>query len=135
MSEGLHFDLVSPERLLISEPVRMVVTPGVEGDFAVLPGHAPVMTVVRPGVLHIEGTEGEERRVFVRGGFAEVKQGGDLTMLAEEAILLEDLNAETLDQHIRNTEEDIADAKDDATRERARQNLDQLRQLRDALDI
>ena len=127
----LHFDLVSPERLLISAEVDQVDVPGSEGDFGVLAGHAPVMTTLRPGVLTIQSPGKPGEKFFVRGGFAEVTLQG-LTVLAEEAMPLAELDG-TLDQRIKDAEEDVADAKDDLSRRRAQGQLDQLRELRAAL--
>jgi F-type H+-transporting ATPase subunit epsilon len=80
----LHFELVSPERLLRSGPVHMVVVPGTEGDFGVLSGHAPMMTSIRPGEIAIYTSAGAQpERVRIEGGFAEVSEKG-LTILAEK---------------------------------------------------
>lgn len=128
----LHFDLVSPERLLISAEVDQVDVPGSEGDFGVFAGHAPVMTTLKPGVLSIQTAGRAAEKFFVRGGFAEVTLQG-LTVLAEEAMPLAELNAATLDQRIKNAEEDFNDAKDAAVRDRAQTTLSQLRELRGAL--
>jgi F-type H+-transporting ATPase subunit epsilon len=128
----MHFDLVSPERLLISAEVDQVDVPGAEGDFGVMANHAPVMTTLRPGVLTIQSPGKAGEKYFVRGGFAEVTLGG-LTVLAEEAMPLAELDGAALDQRIKNAEEDVADAKDDAVRERAQTQLDRLRELRTAL--
>jgi F-type H+-transporting ATPase subunit epsilon len=86
MSNTLHFELVSPERLLSSGQVAMVVVPGSEGDFGVLPGHAPMMSTIRPGVIEVYATEGTapSARYEIEGGFAEVTPEG-LTILAEQA--------------------------------------------------
>ena len=79
----LHFELVTPERLIRSEDVHMVVVPGMEGDFGVLEGHAPVMSTIRDGELAVyRAFPGEPERIPVRGGFAEVNEKG-LTVLAE----------------------------------------------------
>ena len=79
----LHFELVTPERLVRSEEVHMVVVPGTEGDFGVLAGHAPVMSTIRNGELAVYRTQsGEPERIAVAGGFAEVNERG-LTVLAE----------------------------------------------------
>ncbi len=87
----LHFDLVSPERLLYSANADMVVVPGTDGDFGVLAGHAPVISTLRIGVVDVKGAEdGADLRIFVKGGFAEVTAKG-LTILAEEAAPLGDL--------------------------------------------
>ncbi|HWI86240.1 MAG TPA: ATP synthase F1 subunit epsilon [Sphingomonas sp.] len=82
---ALHFELVTPEKLLRSENVHMVVVPGTEGDFGVLEGHAPVMSVIRPGDLTVySGPNTVSARIHVEGGFAEVHENG-LTILAEAA--------------------------------------------------
>jgi F-type H+-transporting ATPase subunit epsilon len=128
----LHFDLVSPERLLISAEVDQVDVPGSEGDFGVFAGHAPVMTTLRPGVLAIVSAGKSAEKFFVRGGFAEVTLQG-LTVLAEEAMPLAELDTAALDQRIKNAEEDFADAKDAVVRDRAQTTLNQLRELRGAL--
>jgi len=130
MAEKLHFDLVSPEKLLYSAQADMVTVPGTEGDFGVLAGHAPVITSIRTGVIDVKGSEdGSDLKIFVRGGLAEVTPDG-LTVLAEEAMPLEDLNAGDLDQRIKDLEEDVADAKDERAKLRASEALDQMRQVR-----
>ncbi len=108
MANKLHFTLVSPERELISEDVDMVEAPGVEGIFGVLPNHAPLMTVLSPGVVKVR-KDGHERRIFVFGGFAEVTPLG-LTILAEEAIPVADLSRDMIAERIRHAEQDLADA-------------------------
>ena len=81
----LHFELVTPEKLFLSQDVHMVVVPGTEGDFGVLEGHAPVMAVVRDGELTVySGPSTVSQRIHVQGGFAEVSDKG-LTVLAEQA--------------------------------------------------
>ncbi len=132
MTDKLQFDLVSPERLLLSEDVDMVTLPGSEGDFGVLPGHAPVLSTLKSGVVEVKGVEDALSRLFVRGGFAEVN-GDKVTVLAEEATVLAELNLEELDQNIKNTEEDLAAAKSDQDRERVSESLEHLRQLRAAV--
>ena len=131
MADKLQFDLVSPERLLLSEDVDMVTLPGSEGDFGVLPGHAPVLSILKTGVVEVKGVSEALSRLFVRGGFAEVN-GDKVTVLAEEATALAELNLEELDQNIRNTEEDLAAAKSDEDRERASASLTYLKLLRAA---
>ena len=101
-----QFELVTPERLLFSGAVEGVVIPGTEGDFEVLAMHAPVMSTIRPGLIAVrETTSGAPKRIFVRGGFAEVGPAG-LTILAEQAIAYEDLSAEKLSAEIKMAEED-----------------------------
>ncbi|BDX00962.1 F0F1 ATP synthase subunit epsilon [Maricaulis maris] len=117
MADKLHFDLVSPERRLFAGNVDQVVVPGEEGDFGVLPNHAPFMSVIRPGAITvIDG--GAETRTFIHGGFAEVTPAG-LTILAEEAIAVADIDADQLAQDLSNAREDVTAAKDDEEREHA----------------
>ena len=130
MADTIHFDLVSPERLLLSEDVKMVTLPGAEGYFGVLAGHAPVLSALKPGVIEVrrDGSEAATK-LFVRGGFAEV-DAQHVVVLAEEAIPLADFDVGALDQRIRDTEEDLVAAKTDAERTRVAEQLDHLRQLR-----
>jgi F-type H+-transporting ATPase subunit epsilon len=134
MAETFQFELVSPERLLISEPAQSVLVPGSEGDFQVYPLHAPVLTALRPGLLDVVLEDGKERRIFVRGGFAEA--GPDsLTVLAQQAIDSADLDKQALAQEIQNAEEDVADAKDDATRDKAESRLSDLKLIQATLGL
>ncbi|MEZ5896538.1 MAG: F0F1 ATP synthase subunit epsilon [Parvularculaceae bacterium] len=132
MADKLHFNLVSPEKELVSDDVDMVEAPGVDGVIGVLPNHAPYMTVLSTGVVKVRNG-GDERRIFVRGGFAEVTPVG-LTILAEEAIPVAELNAEMIAQRIRWAEQDIAD-KDTTpeTRLAAETALAQLKELQAAV--
>lgn len=132
MTETIHLDLVSPERLLLSDDVDMVTMPGADGYFGVLKGHAPVMASLKPGVIEIKGGAEDGLRIFVRGGFAEVS-AGEVTVLAEEAIPMSEIDAAALDQRIKNTEEDLTLAKSDAERARVTEALDHLKQVRAAL--
>ncbi len=91
MEETLTFELVTPERLLVSEQAEMVVMPGGEGDFGVLPGHAPLISTIRPGTLSIHGKGGAVLGYFVSGGFAEAGPER-CALLAEEAILVGDID-------------------------------------------
>lgn len=117
MADKLHFDLVSPERRLFAGDVDQVVVPGEEGDFGVLPEHAPFMSVIRPGAITvINGNETE--KTFIHGGFAEVTPAG-LTILAEEAIPLSEIDADKLAQDLADAREDITAAKSDEEREQA----------------
>jgi F-type H+-transporting ATPase subunit epsilon len=133
MSEPFKFELVSPERLLVSDDVEQVLVPGAEGDMTVLAHHAPVLTTLRPGLLDIGFPGGKNQRFFIRGGFAEVNPAG-LTVLAEIAIDLDELKADQLAQAIKDAEEDAADLSDDA-RDRAQTKLDHLRQVQATLDL
>ena len=134
MSDPFKFELVSPERLLVSGEVEQVLVPGAEGDMTVLAHHAPVLTTLKPGVLDIGYPGGEHQRFFLRGGFAEVNPAG-LIVLAETAIDLVELDAGQLVQAIKDAEEDFADASEDAARDRAQTRLDHLRQVQGALNL
>ena len=103
---SFHFDLVSPERLLLSGDVEQVDVPGAEGDFGVLPGHAPIVAALRPGVLTIK-RDGSEVKIVVFGGFAEVSATG-LTVLADSAVMAEEFDPSMLAEHIRAAEQKIA---------------------------
>jgi F-type H+-transporting ATPase subunit epsilon len=129
---SLHFELVSPERLLMSDDVDAVEIPGTEGDMGILPGHAPVLSTLRPGVLVVT-RGGKNERIFVRGGFAEVNPQG-LTVLAEVAIPVAELDAGRIAQQVKNAEDDVNDAKTDETRRRAQENLDHLKALESVLN-
>ena len=126
-----HFDLVSPEKLLFSGEVEQVDLPGSEGDFGVLAGHAPIIATLRPGILVIRG-EGEPVRIVVNGGFAEVGPTG-LTVLAELAVPVDEFDASALAGVIKDTEEDVADEKDEWKRDKLAHKLAQLKALQAAL--
>ena len=95
----VSFELISPEKILLSEEAAMVVVPGSEGDFGVLPGHAPLISALRPGVIATWENEAVDRRIFVAGGFAEVV-GDRCTVLAEEVIPAEEIDPETAGQRL-----------------------------------
>jgi F-type H+-transporting ATPase subunit epsilon len=125
-----RFDLVSPEQMVFSGEVEHVVVPGTEGEFGVLAGHAPLVAMLKPGVLRILGPN--EQRIMVVGGFAEVNPDG-LTVLADIAMPVEEVDRDVIAGQIRDTEEDLADSKDDAKRDKLRTKLEQLRAVQDAL--
>ncbi len=131
MSGTFQFDLVSPEKLLLSEAVDQVDVPGAEGDFGVLAGHAPLVTTLRPGILTAY-RGGDALRVVVYGGFAEVNPDG-LTVLADMAVPMEEFDLAVLAGEIKDTAEDVADAKDERLRDKLSRRLDQLRALQVAL--
>lgn len=95
----LHFELVSPERVLFSGEVEAVLLPGSEGDMTILPGHAPLMTTLKAGFVIATTTKDNGERVLVRGGFAEVNQTG-VTVLAERATPVQELTTDRLDREI-----------------------------------
>ena len=133
MPDPFKFELVSPERLLVSGQVEQVLVPGAEGDMTVLAHHAPVLTTLRPGLLDIGFSDGKSQRYFIRGGFAEVNPAG-LTVLAGTAIDLDELRPEQLAQAIKDAEEDVADLENDA-KDRAQTKLEQLRQVQATLNL
>lgn len=130
---SLHFELVSPASLLISGSVAQVTVPGAEGFFTVLANHAPMVATLKPGVLEVRREAGEQERIFVRGGFAEVNAKG-LTVLAEEAVPVKDLKPGQIAEAIKNAEEDVADAQGDDAKRAAQENLDHLKALQQALN-
>ena len=134
MPDTFKFELVSPERLLLSGEVEQVLVPGSEGDMTILAHHAPLLTTLRPGLLDIGLPGGEHKRYFIRGGFAEVGPSG-LTVLAETAIDLVELDAGQLAQAVKDAEEDVGDATEDAVRDRAQTKLDHLRQVQATLNL
>lgn len=117
MADRLQFELVSPERLLISREVGMVVVPGAEGDFGVLPDHAPLISSVRPGVIDVydDGVAISDR-IFVSGGFAEVT-GERCTVLAEQAVPVKDIDRAATQAQLEGLQRDLAHAGDDGARE------------------
>jgi len=127
----LHLEFVSPEAVLFSGEVDQVDLPGLEGDLGILSNHAPLVTALRPGVVTII-RDGKRELVVVIGGFAEVGPSG-LTVLADQAVPRADFDVATLAAEIKDTEEDVADAKDDAARDKLARHLDQLKQLQAAL--
>jgi len=120
--DKVAFQLVAPERLLASAEVDMVVAPGVEGDFGVLPQHSLFMTVLRPGVIEIHegGRVGE--RIFVGGGFAEVNERG-CTVLAEEAMPVAEIDVETARQRLADAQDDLREASDEVARARCEREI------------
>ena len=99
MADKLHFSLVSPARELFSGAVDHVIAPGTEGEFGVLVNHAPFMTTLKNGVVRVLEGDVVRHRFYVRGGFADVTPAG-LTILAEEARSLSDVNAQEIDVEI-----------------------------------
>lgn len=124
MAGKLEFELVSPERLLMSKAVEMVVVPGADGNFGVLKGHAPLTSTVRVGTIDVyDDRPTVSERIFVAGGFAEVTPER-CTVLAETAIAVSDLTADAVAQEIKDLEEDLADAKDEAAKTKIAASLD-----------
>ena len=130
MAGKLQFNLVSPERELISSSVDEVIIPASEGWIGVLANHAPMMTTLAPGALSVNDG-GAVRKVFVRGGFAEITPAG-LTVLAERAYPLEELDSETLKGLVAEAEAELESASDDAARQLAQLAIERLKEVQAA---
>ena len=126
----IAFDLVSPEKLLLSDTADMVTIPGTEGYMGVMAGHSPVVTTLRPGMIDVL-KDGVDQRYFIRGGFAEVS-ATKVTILAEEAIPFAELDLQVLDQRIKDAEADHIAASTDTEKARLDELLDDLRLVRAA---
>jgi F-type H+-transporting ATPase subunit epsilon len=127
------FELVSPERLLFSGDVDAVVVPGTEGEFTVLKDHAPLMSTLKPGVIEI-ATANAKQRLYVRGGFADVAPTG-LTILAEYAVALEDLDAGKFAADLAAAEAELAAAVGPDERAALSEKRDQLLEVKATLGV
>jgi len=130
MADKILFELVSPEKLLLSKAVDMVTVPGTEGYMGVMAGHSPLVSTLRAGMIDMKD-EGVDTRFFIRGGFVEINPG-KVTVLAEEAIPMSEMDLAILDQRISDAQEDEIAAKTDADRARAAQMVDDLKLVRAA---
>ena len=117
MTEQLLFELVSPEKLLISKMVALVTVPGGEGDYGVLLGHAPMITTIRPGIIDVyeQSDASLTERIFVGGGFAEVT-GERCTVLAEDATPIKEIDTISVSERIKKLTEDFTVAETDLDR-------------------
>jgi F-type H+-transporting ATPase subunit epsilon len=120
--DKVPFNLVAPERTLVSTEVDMVVVPGAEGDFGVLPQHSLLISLLRPGVIEIYQSSQVTERIFVGGGFAEVNERG-CTVLAEEAMPVSELVMEQARRRLSDAEDDLRDATSETERRRAEREL------------
>ena len=127
MAGTFKFELVSPERILLSVDADQVVVPGADGDFAVLAGHAPVIATLRPGVLDVTAG-GTKKRLFVRSGFAEVDPTR-LTVLAQQAYDVDDMTTAIVADEMKIAEAELAAAKDDASKAHADTLVAELKRL------
>jgi F-type H+-transporting ATPase subunit epsilon len=123
-----HFDLVSPEKLLFSGDVDQVDVPGTEGDFGVLAGHAPTVSALRPGIMTVF-VHGNQQRMVVLGGFAEISADGKLTVLADLADSVEDFDRGVIAERITAQEEKIKQLEQGSALDRAIERLDHFRQI------
>jgi F-type H+-transporting ATPase subunit epsilon len=122
MADSVEFELVSPEKLLLSKSVEMVVVPGSEGDFGVLPRHAPLISTIRPGIIRVYEGGKVTDQIFVAGGFAEVT-GTRCTVLAEEALPVADIDRAAVEKGMGDIRDDLQDAKNDDERETIQHKL------------
>jgi len=127
MAGTFHFELVTPERLLLAGEAEQVVVPGVDGDFAVLSGHAPVISTLRPGIVDITMTD-TKRRVFVKKGVAEADPER-LTVLAQTALDIDELDSRRIADELKAAEVELAEAQDDQSKLLAETLVDQLKRL------
>lgn len=132
MATPFPFELVAPDRLLFSGEVDAVIVPAIDGEMTVLAGHAPVMTVLKPGIVIVDQGKGTAVRLFVRGGFADVRPDG-MTILAEQAVPVEELHDELIDIQIENARKVYEDAQGDDARMAASERLTQLREVKSVL--
>jgi len=130
MAAKIAFDLVSPERLLLSTEAQMVTVPGAEGYLGVMAGHAPLVTTLRAGMINVS-VDGQDDRYFIRGGFAEISPS-KITVLAEEAVPMTKMDLAVLDQRIADAQDDEIAAKTDEERLKAAHLLDDLKLVRAA---
>jgi len=108
-----QFELVSPERILVSEEASMVVVPGEAGDFGVLAEHAPLLSSIRPGVVTVTSPDGSVKKIFVAGGFADVS-AKTCSVLAEEAVNVNEIDKAKAEEQLKSLQDDLDFAKDDA---------------------
>ena len=130
MADKIHFDLVSPEKLLLSQAADMVTVPGTDGYMGVMAGHMALVSTLRAGMIDVKN-DGTDTRFFIRGGFAEVN-ATHITVLAEEAIPMTELDLAVLDQRIKDAQDDEIAANSDRDRLKASQLVDDLKLVRSA---
>lgn len=127
MAGTFKFELVSSERVLLSVDADQVVVPGADGDFAVLAGHAPVITTLRPGIIDVTAG-GTRKRLFVKSGFAEVDPAR-LTVLAQKAYDIDDMTPAIVADELKTAEAELAAATDDNARSMADTLVTELKRL------
>ncbi|MGC2203478.1 MAG: ATP synthase F1 subunit epsilon [Stellaceae bacterium] len=115
MAERVQFELVTPERLLLSDMVEMVVVPGTEGNFGVLPGHAPLISSIRPGTIDIYEGNAVTRRIFIVSGIAEVTPER-CTVLADEALSPDELDRGTIEAELQTVEGNLPSLREQVAR-------------------
>jgi F-type H+-transporting ATPase subunit epsilon len=126
MAATFTFELVTPERVLMSAPVEQVLVPGADGDFTVFAGHAPVVSTLRPGVIEAKAADGKLTRIYVRGGFCEVAPDS-LTVLAEKASNADAMSSDAVSAELKAAEADLAAATTDDARWAANTAIERLK--------
>ena len=119
---SIHFELVSPEEKLVSEPVKMAVIPGAEGEMGVGAGHASFVVALKAGVVQLHQDGADVRRIFIAGGFADVT-GENCTVLAEQAVNVSDLDQAAVEQELSNLNEDLDLAEDKVETARVKKKI------------
>ena len=128
MVDKITFELVSPDQLLMTVEADAVAMPGMEGDFGVLPGHAPLISALRAGVIEVEGAADGPNRVYIAGGFAEVA-ADRLTVLAEEAVPVDEMDRANIEQRIQDTNDELSNADEGEQRRLAEGKLGVLQDM------
>lgn len=132
MADNFDFELVSPERLLVSEKVSEVVIPATEGEMTVMANHAPTMTTIKPGVVSVKFASGQSQKYVVFGGFADILPTG-CTLLAESAVAMSEINRETLMKRIEAARAELESADSHEHKTRLEQYLMELTHLNGTL--
>ncbi len=132
MADSFNFELVSPERLLVSSEVLSVAIPATDGEMTIMANHAPVMTTIKPGIVTVEAADGNSDKYVVFGGFADVLPSG-CTLLAESAVHVKDLSEDDLDRRIEAARSELEDAQHHEHRSKLEEFIYQLTTLRDAV--
>lgn len=127
MAGTFKFELVSPERILLSEEAEQAVLPGSDGEFTVLAGHAPVVSALLPGVIRVT-MPSSKKGIYIKGGFAEVNPGG-VTVLAEHAFIVDEVDPRQIDDELAKAEAALKDAKDDEALRHVTRAIEQLKAL------
>ena len=122
MADKVQLELVTPSRVLLETETDMVVVPGGDGDFGVLPGHAPLLSTLRPGTLDVYQGDAVSERHFVEGGFAEVKDNR-CVVLAEEAVPVTEITPESVTERLEEAQKKVAAAETESEKEDAEHEL------------
>ncbi len=133
MAEAFPFELVSPEQLILSAQVAQVLIPATDGEMTVMKDHAPTMTTVRPGLVEVTRADGSQEQIFVDGGFADINANG-LSLLAEVAVPVKELNSDTMDGFIKAAQSAVGDAQGDSL-DIASMRVAQLTQIKTELSL